>query len=118
MADYERNQPKFSRESDSYYEAVANQEEVYLEETEEELRMILIREDSNESQANGFGSTDTYTEQTHGMVTSAMAKSASQMAQVNRKQLYDAVQELIAGDPDDAPLSEEEVERMLPGTKL
>jgi len=32
-------------ETDAYYEAVASQEEIYLEETEEELRAIFISDD-------------------------------------------------------------------------
>ena len=31
--------------TDAYYEAVASQEEIYLEETEEELRAIFISDD-------------------------------------------------------------------------
>jgi hypothetical protein len=32
----------FSDDNDAYYEAVASQEEIYLEETEEEVRSSLI----------------------------------------------------------------------------
>jgi len=32
-------------DTDAYYEAVASQEEIYLEETEEELRAIFISDD-------------------------------------------------------------------------
>ena len=73
-----------SMDSETYCEAVASQEEIYLEETEEELRMILECDDE----------------------TSASA--------VNLKtQQEDAAEELITGDSDDPPLSEERVEEML-----
>ena len=32
-------------DTDAYYEAVASQEEIYLEETEEELRAIFVSDD-------------------------------------------------------------------------
>jgi hypothetical protein len=42
---YERNGENIPTETEAYYEAVASQEEIYLEETEEELRMILKSDD-------------------------------------------------------------------------
>ena len=42
---YESNDEDFSTDTEAYYEAAANQEEIYLEETEEELRMILESND-------------------------------------------------------------------------
>jgi hypothetical protein len=38
---YEGNGENIPTETEAYYETVASQEEIYLEETEEELRMIL-----------------------------------------------------------------------------
>jgi hypothetical protein len=69
-------------DNDAYYETVACQEELYLEETEEELRAILIFADPSPSE-----STD--------------------------EKLGDAAEELITGDSDDPPLSEEVVAEML-----
>jgi hypothetical protein len=43
----------FSDDKDAYYEAVASQEEIYLEETEEEVRSILISDSLPEAQLNG-----------------------------------------------------------------
>lgn len=68
--------------AEAYYEIVASQEEIYLEETEEELRAILIFDSSSPSE-----SVD--------------------------EQLDDAVEELIVGDSDNPPLSEEAVVEML-----
>lgn len=41
MGIFDSNDLSMSTDTDAYYEAVASQEELYLEETEEELRMIL-----------------------------------------------------------------------------
>ena len=69
-------------DTEAYYEIVASQEEIYLEETEEELRAILIFDNPSPSE-----SVD--------------------------EQLGDAAEELITGDSDDPPLSEETVVEML-----
>jgi DNA-directed RNA polymerase subunit F len=71
-------------QTDTYYEEQASQEEVYLEETEEELRMILCADDSPSPQSEC----------------------------VNEEQ-GEAVEELITGDADDAPLSEQTVREIL-----
>ena len=42
---YESNGEDIPTDTEVYYEAVASQEEIYLEETEEELRMILESDD-------------------------------------------------------------------------
>ncbi len=38
---YESNDENIPTDTEAYYEAVASQEEIYLEETEEKLRVIL-----------------------------------------------------------------------------
>ena len=38
---FDSKDTSMSTDTDAYYEAVASQEEIYLEEAEEELRMIL-----------------------------------------------------------------------------
>lgn len=43
----------FSDDKDTYYEAVASQEEIYLEKTEEEVRSILISDNLPHAQLNG-----------------------------------------------------------------
>jgi hypothetical protein len=42
MFPYENNDENIPTNTEAYYEAVASQEEIYLEEVEEELRAILI----------------------------------------------------------------------------
>ena len=42
---YESNDENISDNTEAYYEKAASQEEIYLEETEEEIRMILISDD-------------------------------------------------------------------------
>ena len=44
---------EFSEDKDAYYEAVASQEEIYLEETEEEVRSILTADSRNRATLNG-----------------------------------------------------------------
>ena len=77
-------------DTDECYEAIASQEEIYLEETEEDLRVIL---ESDE-------------------LPPPVRESPDQ-------QRAHAVEELITGDSDDPPLSEGAVEGMLlPGGDL
>jgi hypothetical protein len=45
MSNHDGNDEDIPIGSETYYEAVASQEETYLEETEEELRMILVFDD-------------------------------------------------------------------------
>ena len=69
---------------EAYYETVASQEEIYLEEIEEELRLTLESDD----------------------LPPLSQKSPNQ-------QQEHAVEELITGDSDDQPLGEDTVEEML-----
>lgn len=81
---YQSDDQDIPAETEAYYEALAVQEEIYLEETEEELRLILESEDPPPPQG----------------------ESPDQLRER-------AVEELIAGDSDDPPLSEEDVEQLL-----
>ena len=81
---YERKDEDISADTEAYYEVVASQEEIYLEETEEELRMILESDDPLQPQSERPD-----------------------------QQREDAAEELITGDSDDPPLSEETVEEIL-----
>jgi hypothetical protein len=45
MSSHESNDEEIPIGSEAYFEQVASQEEIYLEETEEELRMILVFDD-------------------------------------------------------------------------
>jgi hypothetical protein len=42
---YESNDENLPTDTEACYEVVASQEEIYLEETEEEIRMILTSDD-------------------------------------------------------------------------
>jgi len=75
--------------SDAYYEELACQEEIYLEEREERARAVLISEGASSSACNSAGSP------------------------LPVEQLDHAAEELITGDSDDPPLSEEAVVEML-----
>jgi hypothetical protein len=81
----ERMDESISVRTDTYYEEQARQEEIYLEEREEDVRMILEVEDSPPSSPR---------------------ESPDQ-------QRVEAVEELITGDSDDPPLSENAVAEML-----
>lgn len=81
---YDNSDRDIPSDSDACYELIASQEEIYLEETEEELRMIL--ESDNPPTQTG----ESFTQQQEC-----------------------AVEELIIGDSDDPPLSEETVLQML-----
>jgi hypothetical protein len=81
---HESNEENIPNRSEAYFEEVASQEEIYLEETEEELRMILVSDDSPQSRSES-----------------------------PNQQRDHAAEELIIGDSDDPPLSEEVVREML-----
>ncbi len=78
-------------DTEAYYETVASQEEIYLEEVEEELRAILIFSDPSPSRIE---------------MKRCLAESPDE-------QINHAAEELITGDSDDPPLSEEVVVEML-----
>jgi hypothetical protein len=88
-------------DADAYYETVASQEEIYLEETEEELRAILISEDPS-----------TYVQRESGCVDCCF------VAESLDEELCRAAEELITGDSDDPPLSEKAVAEMLRVSRL
>jgi hypothetical protein len=75
--------------TEAYYEEQANQEEVYLEETEEEMRVILVSYDPTLSGNENLS-----------------------------EQREDAAEELITGDSDDPPMSEESIDEMLSITSI
>lgn len=88
------NNWNISTDTDAYYERVASQEEIYLEETEEELRAIWISYQTSSSRNSG-----------------STAESLDE-------QLNHAAEDLITGDSDDPPLSEEVVVEMLRMTQI
>jgi hypothetical protein len=95
---------------EAYCETVASQEEIYLEETEEELRAILISEDPSPSANNSlvFGEICEEREidrEVEGSMTDAGDNPRT--AENLDEQLNHAAEELITGDSDDPPLTED-----------
>lgn len=84
MYSYDPNDKKIPIDTEDYYEEIASQEEFYLENSEEQVRMKLEADGPRPTQAEN-----------------------------PNQQREDAAEELITGDSDDPPLSEEAVERML-----
>jgi hypothetical protein len=89
----------------AYYEAVASQEEIYLEEVEEELRAILIFGDETPSRNEARRSPSD-------------ANNDPRRAEGLEEQLTHAAEELITADSDDLPLIEEVVADMLRMAKI
>ena len=73
----ESNAENIPTDTEAYYEAVASQEEIYLEETEEELRVILESDDPPPLRSE----------------------------RPNQQRAH-ATEELLTGDSDDPPLSD------------
>jgi hypothetical protein len=82
-------------DADARDATVASQEERYLEKTEEKLRAILISEDPS-----------TYVQQETACVDCCFVTDLDE-------ELDHAAEELITGDSDDPPLSEENVVEIL-----
>ena len=80
MSAYETNGERITIQTDSY-ELRASQEEFYLEETEEDLRMILECE-----------------------------VTTSQLSELSLPDSEREIEDLLTGDSDDPPLSEDQVE--------
>src|SRR5262249_38574562 len=83
-------------DTDAYYEAVASQEEMYLEETEEKLRAFLVSEDPSKY-----------------VQGETVCVDCCFVAESLDEQLDHAAEELLAGDSDDPPLSGDGVAQML-----
>ena len=96
MSDDEMIPQNISTDTDSYDEAVASQEEMYLEETEEMLRAILISEDP-------FAH----------MEEETICPDCCVVADSLDDELEQAAEELITGDSDDPPLSGDAVAEIL-----
>ena len=104
------SEENIQNDSDAYYEAVASQEETYLEEMEEELRAILI-----------FGDQTPSRNEAKRLLSDANNDPCLQDANNDpclQEELDHAAEELITGDSDDPPLSEEVVAEMLRMTQI
>jgi hypothetical protein len=103
-------------DTEAYYETVASQEEVYLEEREEELRAILTSDDSSPSQNNSLMLAENRGEREFDCEVERSMTDANnnpRVADSLDEQLNHAAEELITADSDDPPLSEEAVMEML-----
>ena len=100
---------------DVCYEEVASQEELYLEETEEKVVAILTSYVSPASQSDRSTIIDIYAERESDLEIKGVMTDLTSPRMVGNpdEQLVEAVEELIAGDSDDPPLSEEAVKEML-----
>ena len=110
------NHKNIPTDTEACYEELASQEEIYLEETEEELRAILIFDDPSPSGKNsGMLAENCGERELHWEVNRSMSdgKKNPRLAEGLDEQLVDAAEELITGDADDPPLSEEAVVEML-----
>ena len=110
------NDENTSIHTEAYYEEMASQEELYLEETEEEVRAILTSYVSSASRNDRSIVTENCRSrepdlEVRGSMTDP--KNNRRIAESLDEQLVDASEELITGDADDPPLSEEAVQEML-----
>lgn len=106
-------------DTEAYCEELASQEEIYLEETEEELRAILVSEDPSPSQNNRLMLAENRGEREFTCEVERSMADANNNPRVGDsldEQLNHAAEELITGDSDDPPLSEEAVVERLPMT--
>lgn len=113
MSIYLNNNEGRLTDSEACYEAVASQEETYLEETEEDLRAILIFDDPS-PQNNNWMLVESSTELSlRWEGKSTMNEDDSAVAGELDEQLGRAAEELITGDSDDPPLNDEAVVEMI-----
>jgi hypothetical protein len=99
-----------------YYEELASQAELYLEETDEEVVAILTSYASSASQNDRSTMIDICGERESDLeIEGAMTALTNnpRVARDSDEQLVEAVEELITGDSDDPPLSEEAVQEMV-----
>ena len=93
MSTYESDDKSIPTDPEACYEIVASEEEIYLEEAEEEVSEVLESDDPPPSQNS--------------------ANNVPCRAESLDEHLTHAAEELITGDSDDPPLSEEAVSEML-----
>ena len=103
-------------DTDDYYEEVASQEELYLEETEEEVVAILTSYVSPASKSDRSTIIDICAERESDLeierVTTDLTSPPPMVGNPD-EQLVEAAEELITGDSDDPPLNEDSIQEML-----
>jgi len=102
-------------DTDACYEEVASQEELYLEETEEEVVAILTSYVSPASKSNRSTIIDICAERESDLEIEGVMTDLTSPRMVGNpdEQLVEAAEELITGDSDDPPLSEDSIQEML-----
>ena len=100
---------------DACYEELASQEELYLEETEEEVVAILTSYVSPAPQSDRSTIIDICAERESDLEIERVTTDLTSPPMVGNpdEQLVEAAEELIAGDSDDPPLSEDSIQEML-----
>ena len=100
---------------DACYEELASQEELYLEETEEKVVAILTSYVSPASQSDRSTIIDICAERESDLEIEGVMTDLTSPRMVGNpdEQLVEAAEELITGDSDDPPLSEDSIQEML-----
>jgi hypothetical protein len=98
-------------DTDACYEEVASQEELYLEETEEELVAILTSYVSPASKSDRSTIIDIGAERESDLEIERVTTDLTSPPMVGNpdEQLVEAAEELITGDSDDPPLNEDSI---------
>jgi hypothetical protein len=109
------NDKNIPTDREACYEEVASQEELYLEETEEEVVAILNSYVSPASQSDRSTIIDICAERESDLEIEGLMTDLTSPRMVGNpdEQLVEAVEELITGDSDDPPLSEGSIQEML-----
>ena len=105
------NNKNFPVDTDACYEEVASQEELYLEETEEEVVAILTSYVSPTSQSDRSTMMDICVERESDLEIEKVTTDLTSPPMVGNpdEQLVEAAEELITGDSDDPPLNEDSI---------
>ncbi len=100
---------------DACYEELASQEELYLEETEEEVVAISTSYVSPAAQSDRSTPIDICAERESDLDIEGVMIDLTSPRMVGNpdEHLVEAIEELITGDSDDPPLSENSVHEML-----
>ena len=109
------NDRNIPTDTDAYYEELASQEELYLEETEEGVVAILTSYVSPSLQSDRSTTMDICAERESTLEIEGITTDLTSPRMVGNpdEQLLEAIEELITGDSDDPPLSEDSVHEML-----
>ena len=94
---------------------LASQEDLYLEETEEEVVAILTSYVSPASQSGRSTTIDICGERESDLEIEGVMTDLTSLRMVGNpdEQLVESAEELITGDSDDPPLSEDSIQEML-----